>query len=152
MTGGRWRARGGSRTRDLTLTRRLLWPAELLGQGRDDTGPGDGCAAGALEVARPRRVLASGRAPGQPLVVLTDRDRAILDFERGCWQLSSPKADAIRAHLDLSPTRYYQLLNLLLDDPAAAAYDPLVVRRLRRARLHRRRARIEGRTTAGRGR
>lgn len=152
MTGGDRRARGGSRTRDLTLTRRLLWPAELLGQGRDDTGPGDGCAAGALEVARPRRVLASGRAPGQPWVVLTDRDRAILDFERGCWQLSSPKGEAIRAQLDLSPTRYYQLLNLLLDDPAAAAYDPLVVRRLRRARLHRRRARIEGRTTAGRGR
>lgn len=104
------------------------------------------------EVARPRRVLASGRVPGQPWVVLTDRDRAILDFERGCWQLSSAKGEAIRAHLDLSPTRYYQLLNLLIDDPAAAAYDPLVVRRLRRARLHRRRARIEGRTTAGRGR
>ena len=52
----------------------------------------------------------------------------------------------------MSPTRYYQLLSTLLDDPAAAAYDPLVVRRLRRARLRRRRARAEGRTTAGHGR
>jgi hypothetical protein len=83
--------------------------------------------------------------------VLTDRDRAILDFERGWWLFPSSKGAAIRAHLDLSPTRYYQLLNLLLDDPAAAAHDPLVVHRLRRARLHRRRARIEGRTTVGHG-
>jgi len=83
--------------------------------------------------------------------VLSDRDRAILDFERGCWRLPSPKGAAIRAHLDLSPTRYYQLLGALLDDPAALAYDPLVVRRLRRARAQRRRARIEGRA-AGRAR
>ena len=85
-------------------------------------------------------------------VALTDRDRAVLDFERGWWLLPSSKAAAIRARFDLSPTRYYQLLSTLLDDPAAAAYDPLVVRRLRRARVRRRRARAEGRTTAGHGR
>jgi hypothetical protein len=33
----------------------------------------------------------------------------------------------------------------LLDDPDALAYDPLLVRRLRRARDRRRRARVEGR-------
>lgn len=98
-------------------------------------------------------VLALAGSPGQPWAVrpLTDRDRAILDFERGWWQIPSPKGAAIRACLDLSPTRYYQLLNDLLDEPAAADYDPLVVRRLRRARLRRRRARVEG-TTAGQGR
>jgi len=85
-------------------------------------------------------------------VALTDRDRAVLDFERGWWLLPSSKAAAIRARFDLSPTRYYQLLTVLLDDPDAAAYDPLVVHRLRRARLRRRRARVEGRTTAGHGR
>jgi len=85
-------------------------------------------------------------------VALTDRDRAILDFERGWWLLPSPKGASIRERLSLSPTRYYQLLNLLLDDPAAATYDPLVVHRLRRARLRRRRARLEGRTTVGHGR
>ena len=80
---------------------------------------------------------------------LTDRDRAILDFERGWWLLPSSKAAAIRDRLDLSPTRYYQVLNRLIDDPAALAHDPLVVHRLRRTRAARRRARIEGGTTAG---
>ena len=85
-------------------------------------------------------------------MALTDRDRAVLDFERGWWLLPTPKGAAIRARLALSPTRYYQLLNVLVDDPAAAAYDPLVVRRLRRARQRRRQARVEGRTTIGNGR
>ena len=84
-------------------------------------------------------------------MALTDRDRAILDFERGWWLLPSSKGDAIRDRLDLSPTRYYQLLSRLIDDPAAQAHDPLVVRRLRRSRAQRRRARVEGRTTAGHG-
>ena len=82
-------------------------------------------------------------------MALTDRDRAILDFERGWWLLPSSKGAAIRDRLDLSPTRYYQLLNRLIDDPAALAHDPLVVRRLRRGRAARRRARVEGRRTAG---
>ena len=85
-------------------------------------------------------------------VALTDRDRAILDFERGWWLLPDSKGAAIRAHLAVSPPRYYQLLNVLVDDPAAAAYDPMVVRRLRRARQRRRQARVEGRTTTGNGR
>jgi hypothetical protein len=37
-------------------------------------------------------------------------------------------------------------LNELLNSPEAAAYDPLVVRRLRRQRDRRRRARFEGRS------
>lgn len=85
-------------------------------------------------------------------VSLTDRDRAILDFERGWWMLPTSKRAGIRDHLDLSPTRYYQLLSALLDDPDAATYDPLVVHRLRRKRLQRRRARFVGRTTLGQGR
>jgi Protein of unknown function (DUF3263) len=85
-------------------------------------------------------------------VALTDRDRAILDFERSWWTLPTSKAAGIREHLGLSPTRYYQLLSALLDDADAADYDPLVVRRLRRVRLQRRRARVAGRTTLGHGR
>lgn len=85
-------------------------------------------------------------------VPLTDVDRAILDFERCWWRLPKPKSASIREHLQLSPTRYYRLLNVLLDDPDATAYDPLVVHRLRRTRLERRRARIEGRTGLGHGR
>lgn len=77
---------------------------------------------------------------------LSDRDRAILDFERSWWLEPGPKELAIRARFDLSPTRYYQILHELLESPEAIAYDPLVVRRLRRLRDRRRRARYEGRS------
>lgn len=76
---------------------------------------------------------------------LTDRERAILDFERSWWTEPGPKDTAIRERFELSGTRYYQLLAELIDDPDALAYDPLLVRRLRRVRERRRRARLEGR-------
>jgi hypothetical protein len=79
-------------------------------------------------------------------MALSERDRAILDFERSWWRESGPKEQGIRDRLDLSAARYYQLLNELLDDPAALEYDPLGVRRLRRLRDRRRRARFEGRS------
>ena len=80
---------------------------------------------------------------------LSDRDKAILDFERSWWRLPGPKEVAIRERFDLSATRYYELLSALLESPAALEYDPLVVRRLRRLRDRRRRARVEGRTAGG---
>lgn len=79
-------------------------------------------------------------------MALSDRERAILDFERTWWTQPGPKEVAIRERFELSPTRYYQLLHELLESPDAAAYDPLVVRRLRRLRDRRRRARYEGRS------
>jgi hypothetical protein len=75
---------------------------------------------------------------------LTDRDRAILDFERTWWSQPGPKAAGIQSRLGLSPARYYQLLSALIGSADAAAYDPLVVRRLRKMRSNRRRARLEG--------
>jgi len=78
-------------------------------------------------------------------MALTDRDRAILDFERSWWVEPGPKDAAIRERFELSGTRYYQLLTELIDDPEALDYDPLLVRRLRRVRERRRRARVEGR-------
>lgn len=63
---------------------------------------------------------------------LTDRERAILDFEAGWWQQRGAKEDAIRAQFDVTPIRYTQLLNQLLDRPEALAYSPTVVNRLRR--------------------
>jgi hypothetical protein len=86
-------------------------------------------------------------------MALSDRDRAILDFERSWWTEPGPKEAFIRDRLDLSPTRYYELLTALLSSAEAASYDPLLVRRLRRSRLVRRRARLEGRSaTEHRGR
>jgi hypothetical protein len=81
---------------------------------------------------------------------LTDRDRAILDFERSWWVQPGSKTDAIRTQLALSATRYYEVLGSLIDTTEAEAYDPLVVRRLRRVRSDRRRARYEGRRAGGR--
>lgn len=82
-------------------------------------------------------------------MALSDRDRAILDFERSWWAEPGPKELAIRARFDLSPTRYYQVLNELLESAEALEYDPLVVRRLRRMRDRRRRARYEGHSAGG---
>ena len=80
---------------------------------------------------------------------ITDRERAVLDFERTAWQIEGPKEAGIRHSLGISPTRYYALLQRLCDSPAAQAYDPLVIHRLRRQRARRRRARFEGRSAGG---
>lgn len=73
---------------------------------------------------------------------LTDEDRAILEFEREWWRRRTPKERAVRDRLGLSVARYYQRLNGLLDRPAALAFDPMLVGRLRRLRETRRRVRF----------
>jgi hypothetical protein len=73
---------------------------------------------------------------------LTERERAILAFERRWWRHAGAKEQAIRDTFGLSPTRYYQLLNRLLDRPAALACDPVLVGRLRRLRASRTRSRV----------
>ena len=77
-------------------------------------------------------------------MTLTERERAILEFERSWWAEPGPKELAIRERFDLSATRYYQLLGELVDSDDALEHDPLVIRRLRRMRDRRRRARFEG--------
>ncbi len=72
---------------------------------------------------------------------LGDRDRAILDFERQWWKYAGAKEQAVRDLFDMSATRYYQVLNALIDSPAALAHDPMLVKRLRRMRTSRQRAR-----------
>ena len=68
---------------------------------------------------------------------LSDLDAAILDFEETAPRSIGRKEEAIRAQLDISPVRYHQRLNLLLDAPAAAQSQPLLVTRLRRLREER---------------
>ncbi|MCL7380243.1 DUF3263 domain-containing protein [Streptomyces sp. 35G-GA-8] len=72
---------------------------------------------------------------------LSERDRAVLAMERRGWPGPGAKERAIREGLGLSPTRYYQLLGALLDDPLALEHDPVTVNRLRRIRDERRRRR-----------
>ena len=69
------------------------------------------------------------------------RDQEILAFERQWWKYAGAKEQAIRDLFDMSATRYYQLLNSLIDNPAALAHDPMLVKRLRRLRTARQRQR-----------
>lgn len=73
---------------------------------------------------------------------LDERTRRILDFERSWWQRGGSKERRIREYLDLSTTRYNQLLMRAIDLPDALEYDPMLVRRLRRLRDARRRTRV----------
>jgi hypothetical protein len=72
---------------------------------------------------------------------LTRRDREILAFERQWWKYAGAKEQAIRELFDMSGTRYYQVLNALIDNPDALAADPMLVKRLRRLRASRQRQR-----------
>jgi len=76
-----------------------------------------------------------------PFGQLDRRDREILAFERQWWKYAGAKEQAIRELFDMSPTRYYQVLNALLDKPEAMAADPLLIKRLRRLRTSRQRTR-----------
>jgi len=76
---------------------------------------------------------------------LTERERQVLAFERQWWRRAGAKEQAIRELFGISSTRYYQLLNGLLDNGAALAYDPVLVKRLRRLRASRTRSRTAGR-------
>jgi hypothetical protein len=73
--------------------------------------------------------------------VLPERDQRILEFERQWWKFAGAKEQAIREQFDMSATRYYQVLNALIDQPAALSFDPMLVKRLQRMRASRQRAR-----------
>ena len=73
--------------------------------------------------------------------LLSERDQEILAFERQWWKYAGAKEQAIRELFDMSATRYYQVLNALIDRPEALASDPMLVKRLRRLRSARQRAR-----------
>jgi hypothetical protein len=73
---------------------------------------------------------------------LTPREIEILDFERSWWKHAGVKEQAIRDRFDMSATRYYQILNELLERPEAMAHDPILVKRLKRLRVYRQRQRV----------
>jgi hypothetical protein len=92
---------------------------------------------GGIKPDRPERA----GLPGPAARALTEREQQILAFERQWWRHVGAKEQAIRDTFQLSATRYYQLLNGLLDNPAALAADPVLVGRLRRLRSARARSR-----------
>ncbi|HWG28795.1 DUF3263 domain-containing protein [Actinospica sp.] len=77
--------------------------------------------------------------PAPPL--LGPRERAVLDFESRRFKNAGRKDQAVRDEFGISPTQYFQILNALLDDPAALAHNPTLVARLRRLRDARQQAR-----------
>jgi hypothetical protein len=116
----------------------------------------DGCPAG-LQVDLRRRLndtgvvcpydgaMVSASNPtvesSEPFGELSGRDAEILAFERQWWKFAGAKEQAIRDKFQMSATRYYQVLNALIDKPEALAQDPLLVKRLRRLRATRQRNR-----------
>jgi hypothetical protein len=72
---------------------------------------------------------------------LTERDFKILEFERQWWKYSGAKEQAIRDLFQMSATRYYQVLNTLIDNEEALVADPMLIKRLRRLREFRQRSR-----------
>ncbi|WP_432984530.1 DUF3263 domain-containing protein [Dactylosporangium sp. CA-233914] len=85
----------------------------------------------------PRADIAVAEEPAE----LDERSKKILGFEKRWWRQAGAKEQAIRDAFGLSATRYYQLLNALLDNPLALAHEPVVVQRLRRLRASRARHR-----------
>ncbi|MBU8857381.1 MULTISPECIES: DUF3263 domain-containing protein [unclassified Micromonospora] len=105
----------------------------------DRSVPADDAAP--LDDAAPPGGAASAPAPPDGGDGLTERERRILAFEAQWWKHAGAKEQAIRDTFGLSATRYYQLLNALLDQPAALAAEPVLIGRLRRLRSSRARNR-----------
>lgn len=72
---------------------------------------------------------------------LSERDMRVLAFERGTWRTPGAKEQDIAEVLGMSSTRYYQVLNQLIDSPEALKFDPVLVKRLRAQRARRQRMR-----------
>jgi hypothetical protein len=73
---------------------------------------------------------------------ISAQDKRILDFERSWWKHAGVKEQAIKDHFEMSATRYYQILNELLETTTALDYDPILVKRLKRLRVYRQRQRV----------
>ncbi|MFD6528927.1 DUF3263 domain-containing protein [Streptomyces sp. NPDC060184] len=101
--------------------------------GADGSARTDG-SAGSDENARTDGTGADAAGTG----ALSDRDRALLALERRSWAGPGAKERAIREELGLSPVRYYQLVNALIEDRRALEEDPVTVNRLRRVRAAKR--------------
>jgi hypothetical protein len=109
---------------------------ELRGEDVENYAP----LRGAPPPAGPPKPL-RGRERDVEAGPLGKRERGVLAFERQWWRHAGAKEEAIRREFGIGPTAYYQLLSRLIDDPAAIAYDPMLVKRLQRQRASRRRQR-----------
>ncbi|MEH0824699.1 MULTISPECIES: DUF3263 domain-containing protein [unclassified Micromonospora] len=109
-------------------------PADVAGAASGSDGSPAGISGEAVPAQR-------GPADRSAPDTLTEREERILAFEQQWWKHAGAKEQAIRDTFGLSATRYYQLLNALLDRPAALAAEPVLIGRLRRLRSSRARNR-----------
>jgi hypothetical protein len=72
---------------------------------------------------------------------LSEHEKRILAFERNWWRSPGAKEQEILDSLGMTATRYYQVLNELIDRQEALVFDPALVTRLRRQRAKRQRLR-----------
>jgi hypothetical protein len=73
--------------------------------------------------------------------MLTVRDHMTLDLAGRRYKYEARRDHDARELLGYSPVRFRQVVNRLIDDPAALEYDAVLVRRLQRLREVRRGAR-----------
>ena len=85
--------------------------------------------------------------PNDDTSELSELEVAVLEFERRWWKYGGAKDHAIRERFDMSATSYFQILNSLLDNPAALASDPMLVKRLPRIRSTRQSERAQARVS-----
>lgn len=81
--------------------------------------------------------MSAAEKSDQQVSPLTQRDQDILAFERQWWKFAGSKEQMIRERFDMGSTRYYQVLNALIDTQSALEHDPMLVKRLRRLRASR---------------
>ena len=112
-------------------------PAEKSGLDQEQVVP----APSAAEQPEPDAPAPADQVALTSKVALTERELLILAFESKWWKHAGSKEQAIRDNFGLSSTRYYQILNGLLDSPAALEQDPVLIGRLRRLRSTRARTR-----------
>ncbi|MBB3115485.1 DUF3263 domain-containing protein [Corynebacterium bovis] len=65
---------------------------------------------------------------------LSERDLEMLAFERRWWRRRGARDEEIRRRFGVTPVRYFQQLNALIERPEALAEDPVLVRTLLRRR------------------
>lgn len=76
-------------------------------------------------------------------MALNEREKLVLEIERGWWLEAETKQETIRARLRCSPATYYTTLRRLVDSDEAREYDPLLISRLRRRQDSARKSRLD---------
>lgn len=70
---------------------------------------------------------------------LSELELRILEFEHRWYRHRGEKHVALSREFGISPIRYFQILNQIIDKPEAVVLEPTLVNRLRRMRDSRRR-------------